>query len=822
MNLSITVGKSKNETRWQQETRSWEDLCTVLSHAVKTKETMAEYQAMSKLEKGAAKDRGGFVGGVFNGSQRKNESLLYRSLIALDIDFGEQDTPEEVETICDLNGWECLMHTTHSHTEEEPRYRLFLPLSRNVTREEYEPIARKIADQFGIELFDDTTYQAARMMFWPTVSSDGIFESWRFHGDPVDADELLSEYDDWRDQKQWSFSSRHKREIHQSAERQKDPRSKGGIVGAFCRVYDIYGAIEKYLSDVYTPTEDDTRWTYAGGSTVGGLVVYDDGLFAYSHHDTDPASGMLCNAFDLVGVHKFPGCDSKDRHERMKAVCAADEAVRHMLDTISAEAIADEFKDAGPADDLKRLDDDFTEQGNALRMVDKYYNEMRYAPSLGWCVYDGEVWQTKEDDGLARMKLMNLADDMTNEADRALQLAPVPDKKLPKKEWPPEYLQALERVKWAKQSRNARNQANTLSVAQAVLRAKDDEFDADTGIINTPIGVVDLKSSSVRMSRAHDYCTMITAVGPDWEQPHPLWDGFLHGITGGDQAYADYLQRVAGMALYGKVYEEGLVIAYGSGSNGKSTLFDLWVRLMGSYADVVRNEVIMGNRNGGDVAGQNLLRGKRLVIMGELENNQTMQGAILKRLTSHDRIQANVKYYEPITFTPSHTLILHTNHLPRLQDVDAGTVRRIAVAPFTMTITPERKITGFGDMLFEQEGPAVLAWMLDGARLFAEDGYKLTPPQVVREATAEYVDQEDVIGTFLRERCTLEGNAECKPSEMFDAFAKWLDANKLGWKGGSKGFKAALLTRGFEYVKRHGEPKVLGIRLEDDTFIDEL
>jgi len=337
LKLTISTGRSRKETDWRVRHTTWGKLAEKLSTPERTKETADEYQKMSRDTRAEIKDRGGFVGGEVVDGARKGGNVRSRCILALDIDYGAEDTWDAYEMMCD---WECLMHTTHSHTPNAPRYRMFFPLARPVTKEEYEPLGRMVAKQIDMELFDDTTYQAARLMYWPSCPKDGEFKVWRHSGRLVDPDEILGYYADWRDRAEWPTSKRTKVVLKTNAEKQESPLKKGGPVGAFCRVYDIPTAMEKFLPGVYLPNEnDERRYTYAQGSTVNGLRLYGDHgnensppwVFCYSEHDSDPAKDRNLNAFDLVRIHLF-GKDEDEGQARMMDLARNDPDVRQRGD----------------------------------------------------------------------------------------------------------------------------------------------------------------------------------------------------------------------------------------------------------------------------------------------------------------------------------------------------------------------------------------------------------------------------------------------------------------------------------------------------------
>ena len=303
----ISVGRSRTETAWMNKTVTWATLAARLKNCKRTAESVSDYKAMSRPQKGKAKDTGGFVGGPIDGGRRKGDSIICRSLVTLDIDYGQTDTPDIVADVLYDTAW-CL-YSTHSHTPETPRFRLVIPLSRDVTPDEYIPIARRIAEQIDIDIFDSSTYEPSRLMYWPSCPRDGEYV-YRCSGadTPLNADEILASYNDWRNVAEWPMDKRTMRLVHGTGAKQEDPLTKPGSIGAFCRVYGITEAIEFFLPDVYEKTAHDDRYTFIGGTTAAGLVIYED-KYAYSHHGTDPCCEKLCNAFDLVRIHKFGELD---------------------------------------------------------------------------------------------------------------------------------------------------------------------------------------------------------------------------------------------------------------------------------------------------------------------------------------------------------------------------------------------------------------------------------------------------------------------------------------------------------------------------------
>lgn len=337
--LLIALGRSRFETAWKNRTMLWSSLLSMLSKSVETPETHAEYMKMSKDQQDRIKDIGGFVGGHLKDGQRKRGTVVARQILTLDLDFPPVNFWDELMDNLAITG-ALAIYSTHKHTKERPRLRLIAPLDRPVTADEYEAIARKFAEKIGIDYFDDSTFQPSRLMYKPSHSA-GETPVFEYYDAPFTcADDILREYPDWADTSYWPVSSRAAEHIKKQADKQGNPLEKKGVVGAFCRTYGIHEAIAHFLPEVYVQTAKEGRYTYAAGSSSSGLVVYDDNTFAYSNHSTDPAGGQLCNAFDLVRLHRFGHLDDgvKDKSGKelpsfkaMSAMAAEDAEVRKTL-----------------------------------------------------------------------------------------------------------------------------------------------------------------------------------------------------------------------------------------------------------------------------------------------------------------------------------------------------------------------------------------------------------------------------------------------------------------------------------------------------------
>lgn len=309
--IIIATGKSRSARSWTSKKMTWSELVSKLAEPTVTNETATEYAKMSKADQGRKKDVGGFVGGYIPGNGRRvRGAVKERYLITLDADNPGEDFIVDLDM--ELGGMEYVLYSTHSHTADNPRYRVIIPVDRQMTPDEYQAVSRRIADNIGIEFFDPSTHQAERLMYWPSHPKDVEYVYQHSEGSLVSVDTYLSTYRDWRDTSLWPTSEKESQIRLDAAKKQGNPLEKKGLIGAFCRCYSITEAIHKFLPEVYEPTAVEDRYTYVAGSSVGGLVIYDNDTFAYSNHATDPISGKLVNAFDLVRIHLFGDKDPAD------------------------------------------------------------------------------------------------------------------------------------------------------------------------------------------------------------------------------------------------------------------------------------------------------------------------------------------------------------------------------------------------------------------------------------------------------------------------------------------------------------------------------
>ena len=384
MKFFVSTGNSRMEKRWNGGEMELEDFVQRISRTIRTAETVEQYRKLSKARQDSIKDVGGFVMGKLKGGRRKKDCVVFRSALTLDMDHAVGDVPEQMELFFVLR---CLIYSTHKHTPEAPRFRLVIPLARNVSPDEYAAVARKVAEDIGMELFDDTTYEPSRLMYWPSTSADGEFVFRDVAGEILDPDVVLARYRDWRDSSEWPVSGRQQAVVLREMKRQADPLGKEGVVGAFCRTYSIEEAVEVFLADVYRPSVMQGRYDYVPADSQAGVVVY-EGRFAYSHHATDPACGKLMNAFDMVRIHRFGELDVRASEDTeacklpsfraMSEFAVGDERVKLTLAEDRAESAKREF--SGEDDWRKGLELD--RQGKVKDTLDNLVLAIRHDEGL--------------------------------------------------------------------------------------------------------------------------------------------------------------------------------------------------------------------------------------------------------------------------------------------------------------------------------------------------------------------------------------------------------------------------------------------------------
>lgn len=423
----------------------------------------------------------------------------------------------------------------------------------------------------------------------------------------------------------------------------------------------------------------------------------------------------------------------------------------------------------------------FSDEALALDFAELHRDELRYVAAWGrWHLWTGARWEHDE-----TMRAFDFARSICRDAGTRCKQAST-----------------------AKALASAKTVAAVVQLARVDRRiaATADQWDADRWSLNTPGGVVDLRSGMMRPHRRDDHMTKITAVSPGGDCP--LWRAFLRRVTADDEALAAYLQRLAGYALTGITTEEQLAFLYGTGGNGKSKFIGALIGLLGDYHKTAPIETFTESHTDRHPTELAMLRGARLVSAVETQEGRRWAETKIKTLTGGDRIAARFMRADFFEYVPQFKLVVVGNHKPGLRSVDEAIRRRLHLVPFTVTIPPDERDTDLGEKL-KAEWPGILTWMIEGCLAWQREG--LSPPAAVTSATDAYLEAEDAVAAWLDECCERDPNTWTGSGELFAAWTAW--AQKAGeYVGTSKRFVQALETRGFQSMRRQNIRGFLGLR----------
>lgn len=466
--------------------------------------------------------------------------------------------------------------------------------------------------------------------------------------------------------------------------------------------------------------------------------------------------------------------------------------------------------------------DYFTDVGEAQCLVSQYGGRLRYSEATGWIQYDQTRWTENSAKArglvhaLTRQQLRK-ARDMAMKATDAFMKAQEQHDEAAEGKAEAEKAIAEQFHSFARKMQTSSRVTATLTEAAPYVQIDVKDLDGNPFLLNTPAGTVDLRTGDMLPHFPEDYCTKLTGCSPSADGAE-LFGAFLDRVTCGDAQLRDYLQLVAGMIAVGAVYRECLIIAYGSGGNGKSTLFNLLSYVMGDYAGSMSAETLTVNyrRNTGPEFAE--LRGKRLVIAAELEEGLRFDTAVIKKLCSTDPIHAEAKYKAPFSFVPSHTLVLFTNHLPRVGTSDRGTWDRLVVIPFNAKLRGnDDEVMNYGLYLFDHAGGAALQWMIHGARRFIEADFRIQPPDCVRAAVDAYRAENDWLRLFLDECCEIGPKYRQPGGALYQKYREYC-AQTGEYTRHSVDFSHALQDAGFELRRTKKGIQYFGLRVRPEIY----
>lgn len=706
---------------------------------------------------------------------RSMDNFIEASVIPMDCDNDHSEDPAAWETAESLSGKlqdidHVIIPSRHhmlpkGKLSARPRLHVWFPTQRYTDHAQYAAVKNAIQKRYPF--FDDNAVDSARFFYGSAVEAKDIVWNEGF----LQIDETLDESD--------SLEEEYEKQI------------------------PVYGTILE-------GSRNNTMSHYAGRV----LKKY----------------GITDKAYELYqerATRCEPPLPAKELDSIWKSAVRFARKVQEQEGYIPPEEYNDEFGTG------TMKPEDYSDIGEAKVLAAECAGKLRYTSATDYITFDGDRWHEDKQKSLGtvedfmdrqlldamesvRTAEENLVAAGVAEADvkargRALEKA-VPEKMLG-------LLFALMGAdtykKFVMKYRNYKKLTDTQNAAKPMLAIDVSELDYDPELLNAPDQTYDL-SKGLQGGYPHDpddLITKVTGCSPG-EKGRELWADTLCTFFCNDQELIDYVQQIVGMAAVGRVYAEQMIIAYGGGANGKSTFWNTIARVLGNYSGKISAEALTMNCKRNVKPEMAELKGRRLIIASELEEGTRLNTGMVKQLCSVDPIEAEKKYKDPFHFDPSHTLVLYTNHLPKVSANDDGTWRRLIVIPFQAKITGKSDIKNFSDYLFENAGPTILTWIIEGAQTAINKGFKIEEPKAVLDAIQAYREENDWLGQFVEERCEVDPSYSEKSGELYQQYRFQCIQNGEFVRCTSD-FYGALEKAGFLRRKTNKGNLICGLKLKD-------
>lgn len=817
--LTVSLGETHNAKVTKVSVCTFEELCHGLLNRVAETEDKAS--------------NGWICGAEFKPKYRDSENFAARHLLSFDYDHID---PVDVDSILFTFGSVArLVYPTWSHTAEKPRLRVWLPLSRPCSYDEFQAVSRKVASWYDIEKMARESHTPAQYMFRP-AHKPGQAEQFKAlvevdtQAPWIDVDEVLTSYTNWSDRNEWPHRSDGDGVHNHDAV--GSPLFKLGVVGDFCRAFRISEAIERFELP-YKPGSSPGRLTFTAGSRPDGAVVYDDDTKLHSHHDTDPARGQS-NAFDLVRLHHFgwtdSGTDTAGGVTQLPSFRAMADFAEQQPEVRTQRALSEGFVDLDETDvswlDLpdtgvdrpagsgdggpskvpvtkptapERIAKPTTttnDQENARRIQRKFGNKI-IAVGGAFYFWQGTHW-AKDESSVARCmtqlpKLVEIeAKHLVDEQRKRLGLTEADFYKLIDSEAAAadkELKEALDQHSRLKQWAHLCGQDSTQAAATRMLRKllvfQGSKLNQLPQFLPVRNGVVDLRTSTLL---PHDSGYYLTGCAPAPYIPSaeaPRFAQFLEEIYSGDRELIDFMQRWFGYCITAEVTEQKMLIHIGPGGNGKGKLMEALTNAVGEFSSTAAPGLLLRDNGmskpSNDVAD---LMGRRMVTVSETDDGAVLRDGLVKQLTGGDMLKARFLYGENFEFWPTHKLQMFTNYEPTVNVQDRGMWRRLLYVPYPNRFGSEADIAdGKADRLadihlgsaLKAEAPGILRWLIDGARAWYEAGLRV--PGSIQRNTDKHQSEQDRVAQFLGERCVRDAKARIALStgteSLYQAYKGW-------------------------------------------------
>lgn len=713
----------------------------------------------------------------YKNNYRSIENFMESDVIPMDVDNDHTDDPEKFIDMEDLEkkfeDVDLIIIPSRHHMKPKgekgirPRFHVLFPVQSY--RDPVMYAAVKTALQKKYSFFDDNALDAARFFFGSTVSLDDII----WHEGFLQVDEILDE------------------------------------------------------TDLLEEKADQAETMYTGGDILEGsrnnTMSHFAGKVLKKFGDTDEAYQKY--------IERAGKCVPPLPESELDTIWKSAKKFYKKVASSDGYVPPEEYNREFGSSYLKP--EDYSDIGEAKVLARESMEKLRFTSATDFIVYEGDYWH--EDKQKALGAVVGFMDEQLADANEAVRLAEesliaagVPEVEVKSrsknltKEVPEDKLGLLYALlgadtykKFVMKYRNYKNLTNAQSTAKPMLALEVSELDYDPELLNTPELTYDL-TKGIAGGRPHDpddLITKMTACDPG-DKGMELWSDTLNVFFCSDADLIDYVQKIVGMAAVGRVYAEQMIIAYGGGANGKSTFWNTIARVLGNYSGKISAETLTMNvkRNVKPEVAE--LKGKRLIIASELEEGTRLNTGMVKQLCSVDPIEAEKKYKDPFHFDPSHTLVLYTNHLPKVSANDDGTWRRLIVIPFNAKITGKSDIKNFSDHLYENAGPAIMKWIIQGAEAAIRMEFKIPEPKVVADAVARYREDNDWLGQFISECCEVGDGFMEKSGELYQQYRTTALRNGEYVRSTSD-FYSTLTRAGFVRVKKTAGVKVIGLRLKD-------
>ncbi len=648
------------------------------------------------------------------GSLRQDANVV--SISGIEADYDEEETPfEEATKIVEAAGLSALLYTSPSHTEEKPRWRVLCPTSHDLPPMERAKLVARVNGLFG-GVFAPESFTLSQSYYYGSVNNNAEHCAVIVDGDRID---LRDDLDNGA-----IGNVLNPEHIPNEKLVADDVEELKAAVDAIPNNFNDYYSWKNLGMAIYSATEGDgfEIFDHFSRRWIGGKYNEAHTRKAWKQIEGSPPNRIGAGTIYYLADQASPGWRQQYETEKMAKIFNM--------------RPKEEPPDTAPA---------FSEEALALHFAERHAAELRYVAAWNkWLRFDGKRWvldETRETWSLARKLCREVA-------------------------------RGVNKPREAKNIANAKTRAAVVSLAgeDRRLAAAVDQWDADPWLLNTPIGVVDLRSGKLRPYTATDYMTKITAVVPDASCPIPLWRAFFDRVTDGDEKLQVFLARMCCYSLTGVTIEHALFFLHGDGGNGKGVFMNTTANILGDYHRTAPIETFTATNNERHPTELAMLRGARLVTATETEEGRRWAESRIKTLTGGDRIAARFMRQDFFEYLPQFKLVISGNHKPGLRSVDEAIRRRLNLVPFDVTIPEAERDKELTNKL-KVEGPGILAWMIEGCLEWQRIG--LAPPKVVTEATDAYLEDEDTVKLWVAEVCLQGKQYWTSTDELFASYQDW-------------------------------------------------